>query len=348
MAARASPQVRRVLVTLALGAIVLVTLLFVWYARDILLLAFAGVLFAVFLRSPATWLSARTPLPVPVSLAIVALSLVGLLTLAFWLHGSAIGEEAAALRERLPQAAEQLKERLAEHELGRRAIEQAPDPGTLLPDTESAVQRATGVVSRTFSMLANFAIILFIGLVVAGGPRPYVEGIVALVPSARQERAREIIAAVVGTMRWWLLGRLISMATVGVLTWLGLWLLGIPLAFVLALLAALLSFIPNLGPILSAMPAILLGLAESPRTALYVALLYMAVQAFESWVIDPIIDRKTVYLPPALVILAQLTMALIGGLLGVALATPLIAVFVVIVKMLYIEDTLGQPVSETR
>jgi predicted PurR-regulated permease PerM len=70
----------------------------------------------------------------------------------------------------------------------------------------------------------------------------------------------------------------------------------------------------------------------------------MGVQAFESWIIDPIIDRKTVFLPPALVVLAQLTLALMAGLLGVALATPLIAAIVVLVKMLYVEDVLGQDV----
>lgn len=336
---------RRVLVTVGLGAAVVAAVLVAWHARDVLLLAFAGVLFALFLRTPASWLSHRTPLPVWASLVLVIVALLVVIGGAFALQGPAIADEVRALRDRLPEAASELRERLARYEWGQRALDQVPDVTESLPSGEGAVSRVTGVASTTFAMLANFVIILFLGLVFAGGPRPYVEGLVILVPPSRQPRAREVLAALGETLRWWLLGRLISMAVVGVLTGIGLWLLDIPLAFVLALLAALLTFIPNLGPILSAIPAILLGLSESPQTALYVALLYAGVQAIESWIVDPIIDKKTVYLPPALVVLTQLTLALAAGLLGVALATPLIAAGVVLVKMLYVDDVLGQPVT---
>jgi predicted PurR-regulated permease PerM len=107
------------------------------------------------------------------------------------------------------------------------------------------------------------------------------------------------------------------------------------------LLAALLTFIPNLGPILSALPAVLLALSIGPRTALSVAILFLGVQAVESYLIEPIVERKTVLLPAALAILAQLSMALVAGLLGVAVATPLLAVIVVLMRMLYVEDGLG-------
>lgn len=340
------PFARRVLVTLGLGAVVLLALLLVWHARDVLLLAFAGVLLALFLRTPASWLSERTPLPDLVSLGVVVIGLIALIAAAFVFRGPAIADEARALREQLPKASEQLQQRLERYEWGQRALEQVPDNvEDAFPDAGSAISKVTGAASRTFAILANFAIILFLGLVLAGGPRPYINGLVTLVPRSRQPRAREVLAEVGLTLRWWLLGRIIAMTVIGVSTWIGLWLLDIPLAFVLALLAALLSFIPNLGPILSAIPAILLGLSESPQTALYVALLYAGIQAVESWIIDPIIDKKTVYLPPALVVVTQLSLALASGLLGVALATPLIAAGVVLVKMLYIEDVLGQPVT---
>lgn len=131
------------------------------------------------------------------------------------------------------------------------------------------------------------------------------------------------------------------MAVIGILTAVGLALLDIPLAVVLALIAALLSFIPNIGPVLSAAPAVLLGLVESPQKALAVAGLYLGIQFVESYILAPIVDRKTIYLPPALTVVTQLTMALVAGLLGVALATPLLAMVVVLVRTLYVEDVLG-------
>ena len=157
-----------------------------------------------------------------------------------------------------------------------------------------------------------------------------------------EENMREVLAKLSDTLWWWLIGRLIAMTFIGVATGVGLTLLGVPLAFILGLLAALLSFVPNLGPILSALPAILLGFVQSPQTALWVAALYAGVQVVESYVLDPIIDRKTVYLPPAFTISAQLLMGLFAGLLGVTLATPLAAALVVIVTMLYVQDVLGR------
>jgi predicted PurR-regulated permease PerM len=131
------------------------------------------------------------------------------------------------------------------------------------------------------------------------------------------------------------------MTAIGLLTGIGLALLGIPLAFVLAVIAALLTFVPNIGPVVSAVPAVLLGLIRSPGTALAVLGLYLGVQMVESYLLSPIIDRKTVYLPPAATIAAQLVMGVAAGLLGVALATPLLAVAIVLVRTLYVEDALG-------
>jgi predicted PurR-regulated permease PerM len=219
-----------------------------------------------------------------------------------------------------------------------------PSVEELLPDSRTAIGQATGAVSRTVSALGSFAIILFLGLVFAASPGPYVRGLLALVPERREARTREVLEAVTNTLRWWLVGRLISMTVIGVATGVGLALLGVPLAFLLGLIAALLSFIPNVGPILSAVPAVLLALVDGPRQALWVVLLYLGIQAVESWVLDPILDRKTVYLPPAVTVLTQLVLAIVAGLLGAALAAPLAAAGVVLVTMLYVQDVLGRDV----
>lgn len=333
---------RHTLGTIAIAAAVTVGLLLLWFARDVLLLAFAGVLLAIFFRRLATWVSGHTPLSSSWGLAVVVVAFFGSFVSAFTLRGPAIASEVRSFKAQIPKAAESLKGRLAEYEWGRSALEEVPSPRALLPDSPDVLSRATGIVSSTASALGTFAIIVFLGIVIAATPGAYVNGLLALVPARAVGRGHEVMERVYETLWWWLVGRIVSMTFIGVVTGIGLWLLGVPLAFPLALLAALLSFIPNLGPILSAAPAVLLALADDPRRALWVVLLYSGVQIIESFVLAPVIDRKTIYLPPALTIVAQLVLARFSGILGVALATPLTAVLVVLVTMLYVQGVLGR------
>jgi predicted PurR-regulated permease PerM len=333
----------RALISGAAVAALLVTLLFLWHARQVLLIVFAGILFGIFLRRLATLISRHSPLSTAVALPVVVVGLTGLLVAAVWLRGESIAAEVGRFEDELPRAVEQVRARITGYEIGQRLVEELPDdPAALLPDRQDAVAQVTGVVSRSLSALATGALILFLGVVFAATPNVYLNGILSLFPEPRVPRMREVIGRVSDTLWWWLIGRLITMTFIGVVTGVGLALLGVPLAFILALLAALLSFIPNLGPILSAIPAILLGFVQGPQTALWVAALYAGVQVVESYVLDPIVDRKTVYLPPALTITSQLVMGVFAGLLGVTLATPLAAALVVLVTMLYVQDVLGR------
>jgi predicted PurR-regulated permease PerM len=138
---------------------------------------------------------------------------------------------------------------------------------------------------------------------------------------------------------------MISAAIVGCLTWLGLWLLGIPIALVLALIAAVLTFIPNIGPLMSLVPAVLIAASEGLGTALAVVALYMGVQAVETYLITPVIQQRTVDLPPVVILMAQIVMGILFGMLGVALAMPLAAAIMVLVKELWVKDRLEQPAS---
>jgi len=319
-----------------------VAILAVWYTRDVLLLAFAGVLLAVCLRTVARWLHGRIGIRPSLALAGVVLLLVGGTVAIFWMRGPAMARELSALREEVPRAAAAVEARLQRSEWGRRVVAELPSFEEALPDARSAISGATGVVSRTFSALTTFAIVLFLGIAFAATPGPYVAGVLALVPARKVPRAREVLQRMEATLWWWMIGRLLSMVVVAVSTGIGLWLLGIPLAFTLAFFAGLLTFIPNIGPLLAALPAVLLGLAQSPRMALYVVLLYAGVQSVETYVIAPVVDKKTVALPPALTVIAQLLLVMVAGIIGAALAAPLAAVIVVLVAMLYVNDVLGR------
>jgi predicted PurR-regulated permease PerM len=136
------------------------------------------------------------------------------------------------------------------------------------------------------------------------------------------------------------------MAVVGTTTTLGLWLLGVPLALTLGLLAALFGFVPYIGPLVAAIPALLLALMNGPQLALYVLLLYLTIQLIESYILTPIVEQQAVSLPPALTITVMLLLGVLVGGLGLALAAPLTACVLVLIKMLYVEDALGDSIAE--
>jgi len=173
-------------------------------------------------------------------------------------------------------------------------------------------------------------------------PDLYVRGILQLVPESKSSRIADTIDATGRTLRYWLLGQGISMLFVGILTTVGLWLAGVPLAFLLGVIAGILEFVPFLGPVAASIPGILIALTEGWTVALYALLVYVIVQQIENRLIVPLVQWKAVALPPALVILAVVALGLLFGLLGVLVATPLTAVTMVWVKRLYVEDVLGK------
>ncbi len=183
-----------------------------------------------------------------------------------------------------------------------------------------------------------------LGIFIALEPQTYVRGILVLVPQQRRERIRQVLDALGETLRWWLVGKFASMLAIGLLTWIGLSIIGVPLALTLGIITALLTFIPNVGPVVSLIPAALLALAQDPIKAVYVVALYVGVQIIESNLITPFIERRTVELPPALTVGVQLILSVFVGGLGLVLAAPLIAAGIVLVQMLYVEDILGEKV----
>jgi predicted PurR-regulated permease PerM len=146
-------------------------------------------------------------------------------------------------------------------------------------------------------------------------------------------------------LRWWFVGRLTSMAILGTLTALGLWFLGMKAALLLGVLAGLLSFVPYLGPILSAIPALLIATLDPSVSLVSVALLYAGIQFFESYLITPLVQERAVSIPPVVLISAQAIMGVLSGIIGILLATPLAVTTIVLVQTLYVEERLGDDVS---
>jgi len=332
---------KRAAVVWAVGLLIILLVVGVGYAIDVLLLAFAGVLFAILLRGLSDFLSTHTGMGEKWSLAATVLLLMVLVTVGAWLLIPSIAEQTDELRQTLPKSVELLEGQVKRYEWGRWMLEKAPEPAELIPRRLDLFRRITGVVSGTLGAIGIVVVIFFTGLFFAVQPRLYTEGIVKLVMIRKRDRAREVIGQIGAELQWWLIAKLTAMVFVGGLTWLGLWLLGIGMPLTLAVLAALLTFIPNLGPIIAAVPAVLIALLDGPATAVWVVVLYIAIQTIESYLLTPLLQQQAVSLPPALTITTQLVMAVFVGGIGLALATPLTVVALVLVRSLYVQDTLG-------
>lgn len=334
------PFAYRVLIGASIVIGLLLLLFLFWHAVQVLLLAFAGILLAILLRSPSDWLAERARISPHWAIMIVLAVLLTVLTGAGLLLVPQIGQQVQDLQDQLPQAVRQAQQWLGQYEWGRWIMEvflplqQENNSGMFLGE-------AIGAAYTTVQVVLGVFILLFTALYLAVNPGLYISGVLRLVPIARRKRAAEVLKAVGNTLRWWLYGSFIRMAAVGVMTFVGLWLLDIPLAFLLAALAFFLDFIPYFGPIIAAVPAVLLGFMEGPQEALYVVILYVVVQQVESLLISPIVYQRTIYMPPVLTVLAQILLFSIVGTLGIVLATPLVAAVLVLVKMLYVEQLLG-------
>ena len=308
-----------------------------------MLLIVAGILFAIFLRGLTNWLCGWSRLPNGLALGLVVLFLLCLLVGICYFLAQSLAQQADQLFSALPGSVRSLEEQLRHYNWGRRLLQQAPSPMQILPAPGDLLSQLGGALTTIFGVVANLVIVLFIGLFLAIQPGRYEEGAVSIFPRRHRARVKEVFDEAAEVLSWWLIGRFSAMTLVGALTWTGLKLLGVPLALPLSLLVMLLGFIPNLGPILAAAPAVLIAFSVRPMLALYVALLYIVIQMLEGYVITPLIQQRAIQMPPALLIAAIVAAGLIFGFLGMLLAAPVTAVLLLFIKRFYLEDVVGDP-----
>ncbi|MEO8880120.1 MAG: AI-2E family transporter [Gemmatimonadaceae bacterium] len=200
-------------------------------------------------------------------------------------------------------------------------------------------------LTSTVEMLAGLLLILMMSLYIGADPETYHNGILHLFPKRRRKRMAEVLSAMATILRKWLATQLIAMLVIGVVSTIALLVLGVKAPFALGIIAALLEFVPTIGPVLSAVPAIAMGFLDSPEKALYVALAYLVIQQLEGHLLIPILMKGGMDLPPVLTIVTQGLMALLFGFLGLMIAVPLLAAVMVPIKMLYVEDALGDDIG---
>lgn len=334
---------RRAFIAAAAAVAAALTLLLLVRLTVPLVLIFAGLLLSVFFRGLADPIRHRTGVPHVAAVAIVVAALAGVLALFIWIAGPSLAAQFDELQRSLPEAMDQIRSRLGQYDWGRRLLGQA-DVERIAGDGQM-LQEATGFASRTvgavLGALGATFIVFFLGIFVAVEPGYYRRGVLRMVPPARREKLGEVLSRVDDILKWWLIGRAMSMAVVGVLVWIGLTLLGMPLALVFGVLAGLFDFIPYFGPILAALPALVIALLEGPTLALYVAGLYVLIQGIENWVVAPLVERKVVRLPPALTLAAQVVLGVVAGIVGAAFASPIVAAAMALVNATWVERIAG-------
>ena len=325
--------VQKVWIVFSILAFVVISLLLFEATFNVLILVFASVLIACYFRGISSFIEKRTGWSSAITLTISIGGNFLIFAGIFWIAGSTISNEAEKIELALPAMIEEVKGLLNNSNAGQEGIEKVEewrDSGKL----SSFISR---LFSSTFGYLGDFLIIIVIGIFFTASPHLYLNGIVQLIPPGKRDKAEDVLEKLASGLKKWLAGRFLAMLAVFILTSIGLIILGVPMWLTLAFIAGLLNFIPNFGPIVASIPAILIALSISPTTAAIVAGMYLIIQLLESGIINPMAQKKLVKIPPALIIISQLLVGAMTGIWGIILATPLVLMVIILVKELYIK-----------
>ncbi|MGA9650229.1 AI-2E family transporter [Pedobacter sp.] len=323
----------KVWATAGILSLVVIVLLLLKTLFGVLLLALAGVLMAIYFHGFAGLISRRLNLPYKMALAVSVLINIILLTGFFWLVGARLQMQASELSETLPQTLDHAKGWLGQSPAGSKVLGYLNQTG----GSGKTFSAAKQFFSSSFGVLSDVYIILLLGLFFTASPAVYKKGIVKLLPSKAKDRGASLLDKIHQVLKGWIKGQLLGFIFITVLTGIGLWILQMPLILTLALVAGLLNFVPNFGPIIAMVPAFLLALPQGITTAFLVAGMYTAIQVVQSAVTQPLIQKKMVSMPAAFIVFGQVAMGLLGGFWGILLATPIMAILMTVVKKLYIE-----------
>ncbi len=286
-----------------------------------LLIIFAALVFASMLDGGARLLGRILPIPrtarVAITILLVLIFFVGL----FYMTGVQIAAQAEQLRTTLEAQANKVAHWAADLGLmpGR------SDVTGLVQQALGSVGRLTSAVGTVFGAVSSMLMIVILGLFIALEPRIYERGLQWMVPSDSRDEFARTIGRMATTMRRLLAGRLLGMLVEGVLMWICLSFAGVPMALLLGIITGVLAFIPNIGAFISGVMMVSVGFSAGQETGIWAIIIYFAVQNFDGYVVIPMVARRTVDMPPALTLSSQILASTLFGILGLALADPMVA-----------------------
>lgn len=333
--------VKVLIISAILVAIGVFVILF-WFAIHVMFLVFGGILLAVSIRGIGDWISRKTGISKAWAITITILVILILVILFSTIFGMQIYYEVLKLTEELPRSLDHLRQMLQDSQLGSQILK-------VMPGLDQLFQGVwKNVPSFFFSLsgiIVSFVFIIFLGIYLAYNPELYIRGILWLFPSKKRPHIEKVLNYIGYMLHWWLIGRVFSMTIIGLLSGIGLWLIGIPLALTLGVFAGLVSFIPYLGPIFSFVPVALLALAEGWQPIMHIFVLFIIIQTVESYILTPMIIQRTVLIPPLLTLTAQVLFGMAAGVVGIVFALPVTATLIILVKFFYIQDVLGDDID---
>lgn len=306
-----------------------------WLLVDLLLLLFACTLVSLILLTVTSAIRRRTRLPFAPALAVSVIGLLTLVGVAFTFFGTTMQGEFAELATRLPNAWAEVQSRLRGSRIGAAILERAQG---LAPSGQAMVNAVTTALAAVGGALSGLAIVLVGGLYLAAQPTLYAGGLLRMLPTRSRATIAETLDAVTVSLRNWLKGQALGMLFVGIATGLGLWLVGVPAAWAIGLVAGLAEFVPYLGILVAGVPAVVLGFGQGTDTGLWTIGVLIAVQQIQGNLVMPLLQNRMVDLPPAITIFGIIAAGILFGVAGVLLATPLTIVVLVLIRRLYLGE----------
>ena len=310
-----------------------------WHLGSMLLMAFAAVLIAILLHVASEPLQRWTPLPLWVDLLISALFLLLIVSAAVWLFESQVSSEFANVLTQVRAGATVVQQAMSRSPMGKFILER-------LGNTNIPVTGFLGTLASTLIGVVEAAVVIAISAAyLAAEPRVYRAGVVRLFSPDYRDWADETLVDVGRALRFWLLGQFLQMVVIGLLSTLATWLIGLPSPLALGVIAGLTEFVPYLGPIAAAIPALLVAVTLGMSEVLWTLGAYILIHQAEGNLIMPIIQRRMIYVPPALMLLGMAAIAALAGIVGLLLAAPIVVTIFVIVQKAYVRDTLKEAVK---
>lgn len=312
----------------------------VWRLYSVVVLFFGAILLGLVLRALAQTLNRFTRMPQAMGVALTVLAILTAIGAVVWLFGSQLQAQFALLAADLPQSVSMLLRDAQATAWGQWLMQQVKD-ADISAATGLIAGRLSTFLGSAFRVMAYLAVLLFAAAYLAVQPERYYYGLLRLVPRERRARSAEFLKVSALTLRRWIVGQSLTMLLVGMLSALGLWMIGIKAPLVLGLIAAVFAFVPYIGPVLASVPGILMASTQGLLPAFYAALVYGTVHFIEGNLLTPLVQAEAVRLPPVLTIFAAVAFAILLGPVGVLLAAPITIVALVAINIFYLEDVLG-------
>ena len=354
---------RNILVTILIG----LGLLFLWEIRGTLMLIFAAMILVVFFTMPVRLLMNRFEMNRLFAIVLSVIStLVVIVLITLWILPTIAKQFNVLAYDVIPQGVQQIQAETT----GKALIKQYPNlEGAIIAlediligfevselinqvvsQVPEALSRLGGTVLPVVGGVANtilsVLIIFFLSMYLLAEPELYVNGIIRLTPKWYRERMIHILRRVDSTLRAWLSVTGVSMIVVGLGSGLGLAALGIREWVALGLLAGLLSFIPNFGPVVALIPTVAVAIVQAPNNVIWTVVIIYGVSFIQSQVLSPVLASERMNIPAILILLGQIIFGFFFGFLGLMLAVPLSAVVAVLVDEIYVKDVLGDRPKE--